>query len=144
MTGGPRPPGRAPPLRRVARDITARGRTFRTDGGAPVAACSPAPDPQPRGQIVVVLRTPRYLRNRKHLTAFHDCSGVVDYDVQARAPLMRWSRANVASFDAVHLPLESRIIDLLLKVIGAIVPGTLISHPTRFSFDAANARHIDR
>ena len=82
------------------------------------------------------------LRNRKHLTAFHDGSGVVDYDVEAR--VMRWSRANVASFDAVHLLVESRIIDLLLKVIGAMVPGTLISHPTRFSFEAANARHIDR
>ena len=133
-----------------------------------MAACSPAPDPQPRGQIVVVRRTPQYLRtrivghfdlaaartliavlddwsrNRKHLTAFHDCSGVVDYDVEAREVLMRWSRANVAGFDAVHLLVENPIIDLLLKVIGAIIPGTLISHRTRFSFEAANARHIDR
>lgn len=64
--------------------------------------------------------------------------------MEAREPLVRSPRANVASFDAVHRLVESRIIDLLLKVIGAIIPGTLISHPTRFSLEAANARRIDR
>jgi len=133
-----------------------------------VVARSHVPEAQPGGRVVVVQRTPQYLRtritghfdvraaralitvlddwsrNRTHLTAFHDCAGVVDYDVEARELVMRWSGANVAGFDAVHLLVENRIIDLLLKVIGAVLPGKLVSHRTRFSFDAANARHIDR
>ena len=81
---------------------------------------------------------------RTHLTAFHDCSGLVDYDVDAREIVMRWSRANLTGFDAVHLLVESRVIDWVLRIIATVMAGKLVSHRTRLSFDAANARHLAR
>ena len=135
---------------------------------APRSSPAAASPPSSRGQVIVVQRTTHYLRTRivgrfdlptaralidvldawsatrTHVTAFHDCSEVVDYDVDAREMLMTWSRAHQSGFDAVHVLVESRLIDLVLRIVAAIMAGKLVSHRTRMSFEAANARHLAR
>ena len=126
------------------------------------------PDTTATSRVVVVHRTSHYLRTRiigrfdvrtahelirllddwsatkTKLTAFHDCTEIVDYDVDAREAIMRWSRAHVAGFDAVHLLVESRTIAWVLQIIATVTAGKLTMHHSRASFESANARHHAR
>lgn len=117
---------------------------------------------------MVVRRTPQYLRTRivghfdlrgarefmhlvdgwigtrTNLTAFHDCTEITDYDIDARESVMRWSRAHVSSFSAVHLLVESRTIAWVLQIMATVMAGKVTMHHSRGSFEAASARHHGR
>lgn len=131
----------------------------------------PLPEKKPdaaKGKVVVVRRTPQYLRtrivghfdlrtahefmhlldgwmgSRTHLTAFHDCTEITDYDVDARELIMRWSRGHVARFAGVHLLVESRTIAWVLQIVATVMPGKVTMHHSRSTFEADNARHHGR
>jgi hypothetical protein len=124
----------------------------------------PSEPPATSGDVYVDSRTPSCLRtwlvghldvrlavrfialvdewaaNRTSLVAFHDCSRLDDYDVEARERISAWARVRVRQFDAVHLLVHGRTIAWGLQVISTIVGPKLIAHYERASFEAASDR----
>lgn len=117
------------------------------------------------GTMYVVLRSPTYLRtrlvdrfdtglaerfitsledwmaDRSSLCAFHDCSQLEDYDVEARERVTAWSRSHLSRFETIHLLVQSRSVAWGLRLISMMLGSKLVSHHDRASFEAACARH---
>jgi hypothetical protein len=115
------------------------------------------------GAMYVEVRSPTYLRtrlvdrfdtglaerficsledgmgNRSSLRAFHDCSQLEDYDVEARERVTAWSRSHLGRFDTIHLLVQGRSIAWGLRVISMVVGSKLVAHHDRAGFEAACA-----
>lgn len=90
-----------------------------------------------------------WLGTQHSAVAFHDCTQVDDYDVEARERITTWSRAHVDQFEVVHLFVEGRIIAWALRLISVAVGSKITTHHDRASFESAIARrrvqtHVDR
>lgn len=64
------------------------------------------------------LYTARAEREMLHgrLTVFHDWSGMVSYEPDAREELKRWGKQHNRDFDAVHYLVRSKVVAMLLSV----------------------------
>jgi hypothetical protein len=82
-----------------------------------------------------------WMGNRSALRAFHDCSQLEDYDVEARERVTAWSRLHLRRFDAIHLLVQGRSIVWGLRVIAMVVGSKLVAHHDRAGFEAACAHH---
>lgn len=80
--------------------------------------------------------------HRTGVTSFHDCSGLDDYDVEARERISAWSRAHSGAFDGVHLLVHGRTIAWGLQLLSTVSRANVTTYHSFDRFDSEFKRRV--
>lgn len=80
--------------------------------------------------------------DRAGLSAFHDVTGVDDYDVAARERVSEWARAHASAFEGIHVLVERRTIAWALKIVGIAGGVKIVAYHSLADFEAAYDQRV--
>lgn len=78
---------------------------------------------------------------RRRVIAFHDATGILDYDVLARDKVSAWLRSAGLSFDGIHVLVDRIGPAWGLNVVAMLTGAKIIPYRSREDFDAAWKQH---